>query len=77
MMKNEFVRKECLPTPFEDFTSALRVVRNFLVQEHFQEVFANRPRKLGAPQTLRDAFDVIDCYLERLRLEEEDSDFDD
>lgn len=77
VMKRRLVKKEYLPTPSEDFRMALQMVRNFLVRKHFQEVFDHHPRKAGAPQTIRDAFDVIDCYLERLRLDEEDSNFED
>jgi hypothetical protein len=76
MKEKAVVKEQYLPTASEEFLESLRMVRHYLVRKHFKEVFDNRPREHGARPTLRDAFDVIDCYLERYRLVKEDSDID-
>ncbi len=73
MKDKTIVKRQYLPTPPEEFRDSLRMVRNYLVRKYSKEVFSNRPGINGAPPTIRDAFDVIDSYLERLRLDEEDS----
>jgi len=73
MKKNESkVNEQYLCTPPKEFWESLRVVRNYLLFNRAEEIFACPPLIYCTRNNLRDAFDEIDFYLEFVRLAEEE-----
>ncbi|MEZ5940301.1 MAG: hypothetical protein R3C18_02840 [Planctomycetaceae bacterium] len=62
-----------LPTPSPEFWEALKVVRNYLLHNRAEELFAHPAVQYRGLFDLKEALSTVEYYLYLVQSEEEDS----